>query len=254
LKAAINSQLLTKDERREGYFIRIDTSELTRGSLEARTRYYQAALGSNNNPGWLKPNEIREDDGWNPVDEPVMDEVWQPVGMSPNGEGAAAPDAPPADGQKSMQPRTLYVSRKLLNTKEFLAWAKSQGFKTTTPADELHVTIAYSKTKIDWMLAGEDDFNGSELVVSAGGPRAVEALGPRGAVVLMFASSALAWRFHEICEAGASWDFPEYQPHVTITYDGTGVDLARVEPYRGELRFGPEIFAEVDENWTPKEN
>ena len=102
LKAAINTQLLTKDERREGYFVRVDTSELTRGSLEARTRYYQAALGSNNNPGWLKPNEIREDDGWNPVDEPVMDEVWQPVGMSPNGApvgvGAETPtttDAPP---------------------------------------------------------------------------------------------------------------------------------------------------------------
>jgi HK97 family phage portal protein len=259
LKTAIETQLLTKDERREGYHVRIDTSELTRGSLEARTHYYQTALGTNSNPGWLTPNEIRDDDGWNPVDRPEMDEVWQPATMAPNGRkpGDQAPQEQTADqtgGEKAMTPRTLYVSRKLLNAKDFLAWAKAQGFKTTTPADELHVTIAYSKAKIDWMLAGDDVFNEEELIVPAGGPRAVEKLGDKGAVVLMFSSSRLAWRHHEIREAGATWDFPEYQPHVTVTYDGGDVDLSKIVPYRGELRFGPEIFAEVDENWTPKES
>jgi hypothetical protein len=41
---------------------------------------------------------------------------------------------------------------------------------------------------------------------------------------------------------GASHDFDEYQPHVTITYEGSDLDLSKVEPYRGELVFGPEIF------------
>lgn len=96
LKAAINSQLLTKDERREGYFVRIDTSELTRGSLEARTRYYQAALGSNNNPGWLDPNEVREDDGWNPREG--LDNVMSPTTtMAPAGDQPPPSDSPPAD-------------------------------------------------------------------------------------------------------------------------------------------------------------
>lgn len=261
LKAGVNAQLLTKDERREGYHVRIDTSELTRGSLEARTRYYQAALGTNSNPGWLKPNEVREDDGWNPSDDPKMDEVWQPASMSPGGD-RAAPTAPeslaPASIEKSMQPRTLYVSRKLLNADEFLPWANEQGFELTVPADDLHVTIAYSRARVDWMLVGEDwstDIAGKgELIVAAGGPRAVETLGPKGAIVLKFASWALTRRNHEIREAGASWDWPEYQPHVTITYDGAGINLSKVEPFRGELRFGPEIFAEIDENWSPKDN
>lgn len=100
LRYALQTQLLTKDERREGYFVRVDTSELTRGSLEARTRYYTAALGTNSNPGWLTPNEIREDDGWNPVDEESMDEVWQPMTMSPNGE---QPDGPSDDAEDPVE-------------------------------------------------------------------------------------------------------------------------------------------------------
>jgi hypothetical protein len=50
-------------------------------------------------------------------------------------------------------------------------------------------------------------------------------------------------------ERGASWDYEEYQPHVTITYNGGGIDLHAIEPYRGRLVFGPEIFEEINENW-----
>lgn len=261
LRSAINTQLLTQAERREGYHVRIDTSELTRGSLEARTRYYQAALGTNSNPGWLDPNEVREDDGWNPREG--LGNVMSPLTMAPAGERDAAPSSqighnggPPLDGEKSSAPRTLYVSRKLLNGEEFLRWARAQGFKTTLAATDLHVTIAYSRAKVDWMTIGEEwaaDQNGG-LAIPAGGPRVIEPLGPEGAVVLKFASWALARRNHEIREAGASWDWPEYQPHVTITYDATGVDLSKVEPFRGELRFGPEIFEEVDPPARPEEN
>lgn len=84
LKSAIETQLLTREERADGYHVRIDTSELTRGSLEARTRYYQAALGTNSNPGWLTPNEVRTDDGWNPM--PDLDNVMSPLTMAPAGQ------------------------------------------------------------------------------------------------------------------------------------------------------------------------
>jgi hypothetical protein len=150
-------------------------------------------------------------------------------------------------------PRTLYVSRKLINAAEFITWAKGQGFTTTTPADELHVTIAFSRTPVDWMKAGGDGWTGNDdgkLTVAPGGPRLVERLGDKGAVVLFFASSALAWRHEEIGRAGASFDYDEYQPHVTITYEAPAdFDLRAVEPYRGKLVFGPEIFAEVVEDW-----
>lgn len=246
---AIETQLLTKDERREGYHARIDSSELLRGSLEARTNYYKAALGNNSQPGWLKPNEIREDDGWNQVEEPEMDKVWQPATMAPVG----TPPEPKPEA-KSSAPRTLYLSRKLLNGDELLAWAAKQGFKNTLKASDLHVTVAYSRRPIDWMEVGDTwtgDSKGN-LVVRAGGPRVVERMGDEGPIALLFASSELAWRNGSIRDTGASWDWPDYQPHVTITYDAEGVDLSKVEPFRGELRFGPEIFAEIDPSWTPE--
>ena len=151
--------------------------------------------------------------------------------------------------------RTLYVQRKLLNAAEFIAWAKAQGFETTTPADDLHVTVAFSRQPVDWMKAGEawnNDKDG-KLTVNPGGARIVEPLGDKGAVVLLFNSSELSWRHEAIKrDAGASWDFPEYQPHVTITYSGGDLDLSKVEPYRGKLVFGPELFSEVDDDWSSK--
>jgi hypothetical protein len=86
------------------------------------------------------------------------------------------------------------------------------------------------------------------MTVAAGGPRLMEKFSG-GAVVLQFKSRELEWRHEAIREAGASWDWPEYQPHITITYDPDGVDLATVEPYQGEIVLGPEIFVEVDDDW-----
>lgn len=242
---AIMAQLLTREERAEGYHVRVDTSELLRGSLQDRTEYYKAGLGTNSSPGWLSPNEIREDDGWNPSDDPEMDKVWQPSTMAPAGTPQPGPD-----GGK-LTPRTLYVCRKLLNTDEVLTWARAQGFKDLLPEDDLHVTIAYSRSRLDWMRISEawnTERNG-ELNVAAGGPRVVEKLGTAGAIALLFASTELSWRHMSIREAGASWDFPEYQPHVTLSYGDPTLDIAKVEPFRGKLMFGPEIFSEIEENW-----
>lgn len=141
----------------------------------------------------------------------------------------------------------LYVSRKLLNGAELIAWAKAQGFKTTVPVDDLHVTILYSKTPVDWFGMGEP-WSGDDqgrIVIRPGGPRAVEQFGHDGetAIVLRFESSDLRWRHDSMVERGASSDCDAYKPHVTFTYDPGEVDLDKVEPFEGELRFGPEIFA-----------
>ena len=140
-------------------------------------------------------------------------------------------------------PRTLYVSRKVINAAEIIAWAKGQGFKTTLPADDIHVTIAYSRTPVDWMKVGESW--ASELKVAAGGPRLMERFGE--ARVLLFKAAELDWRHENIRAAGASWDHPEYQSHITISYDPESPDLGGVEPYQGEIILGPELFAEIKE-------
>lgn len=164
----------------------------------------------------------------------------------------AAQQAPAAATVTRMQaaandaaPRTLYVRRDVLNAADIIAWAKGQGFETTLPADDLHVTIAFSRQPVDWFAVGESW--SPKLEIGAGGPRQMERFGD--ATVLLFTASDLRWRHRDIIEAGASWDHPEYQPHITISY-GDKRPLTEIEPYQGEIVLGPEIFEELNEDWA----
>ena len=108
----------------------------------------------------------------------------------------------------------------------------------------MHVTIAYSEKEVDW-----DEIPGPETdeLTAKGGNRTVTPLGDDGAVVLKFTSKDLHSRHGEIKKAGASWNHEGYQPHVTITYEPGDLDINEVEPYEGELVFGPEKFKEIDD-------
>lgn len=154
-------------------------------------------------------------------------------------------------------PRSLYVRRDLLNGGAVLAWAREAGFTDLVDPAKMHVTLAYSKMPLDWMKAGED-WNANEdgsLRVGPGGVRLLEAFGTEEdegkAVVLLFTSSALAWRHEQIKRAGAKWKHDDYQPHITISWAGVpeGIDLSAVKAYQGELLFGPEVFEEVNPDW-----
>lgn len=151
-------------------------------------------------------------------------------------------------------PRPLYVQRKLLNASALIAWAKENGFTSTLSADDMHVTVLYSKTAVDPMKMGES-WSGDEqgrIRVKPGGPRAIERFG-ENAVVLLFASWDLESRHRSMVEAGGSHDFDEYHPHVTLSYEmPADVDLAAIKPYAGALEFGPELFEPLDLDWKRK--
>lgn len=160
-------------------------------------------------------------------------------------ENATLPPPGENEGVADAAPRTLYVRRDVKNADEIIAWAKDQGFATTIPTDDMHVTIAFSRTAVDWMEVG--DAWSEEIEIPAGGARLMERFG--GARVLLFSSSELSWRHEEIKRAGASWDHPEFQPHITISYAEDAPDLAEVKPYTGRIVLGPEIFEEVNPKW-----
>lgn len=155
-----------------------------------------------------------------------------------DGEPAEATDGINNDAA----PRSLYVRRDVKNVADIKKWAESQGF--TDLVDDLHVTIAYSREAVDWLKMGEAWQ--SELKIPEGGPRIVEGLGNANAVIL-FAAGELTYRHRSMKRKGASWDFEEYQPHITLSY-GNVPDLRKVKPYTGEIVLGPEIFEEIAAN------
>lgn len=161
-----------------------------------------------------------------------------------------------ADGNPiaKLAPRPLYVKRELLNAKDVIAWAKSQGFTTTLPADDMHVTVLFSRAPVDPMALGEHwgGTDNGNLEVKPGGPRYVEQF-DGGAVVLAFACDDLKWRHERMVAAGASHDFEDFQPHLTLSYAAPEeMDIEAIEPYRGKLVFGPEIFSNLDLDWKSK--
>lgn len=70
------------------------------------------------------------------------------------------------------------------------------------------------------------------------------------ATVLTLSSGELSNEHDYFVENGASYDFPTYRPHITITYDLEGADLDTVEPYQGPLIFGPQEWAEITKGWA----
>lgn len=153
---------------------------------------------------------------------------------------------------KDMEPKPLYVRRDVVNAAEILAHFERQGVKNLMPKSELHVTILYSKVPVDWMKMGSTwagDENGN-LTIPPGGPRHISLFGG-DAVVQEFVSHDLTWRHEGMIENGASSDHPEYRAHITISYD-PGVDIESIEPWRGRILLGPEIFEEIDEDWKAK--
>jgi phage-related protein (TIGR01555 family) len=147
-------------------------------------------------------------------------------------------------------PRTLYVRRDVLNGAEIIAHYEDQGIQNLEPASGLHVTLICCKTPVDWIKVGGDSIWGpeTEIIISPGGARVMEAF-DEDALVLEFASHLLTYRNQELREAGAMTDSPEYRPHVTIAHKAGVEDPTKVSPWQGEIRLGPEIFEEVNEDW-----
>jgi hypothetical protein len=145
---------------------------------------------------------------------------------------------------------TLYVSRNLTNTEDLVEWAKTQGFKNLLDPFEMHVTVAFSKKPFE---TDGLKFQKNTLVVNNKKDRSVEPLGNDGAIVLKFSCDILQERWQELKDAGASYDYPIYIPHVTLSYkEDDSIDLTNVEPYLGKLIFGPENDTLVDNDWKNK--
>ena len=142
--------------------------------------------------------------------------------------------------------RTLYVHRPVRNGAALVEWAKAQGFPTTVPLDDLHVTIAFSRTPVDWFQFEPEYFS---ITIPAGPGRKLARLGDGSATVLRFESELLEARWQDFRDGGASWDWPSYSPHITLSWQAPDGIEATARPYEGPIVLGPEVFREVEENW-----
>lgn len=154
--------------------------------------------------------------------------------------------------QKAYGAEPLYAYRPVLNAEMLRDWAAAQGFTSARPADDMHVTVASSKTPFSAELTeaarAQAVIRHGNIVVR-GGKRAVVPLGDKGAIVLKIECAQLQHEHMDFRARGASWDFQDYTPHVSITYRGSGLDVGGMTPFAGDIVLGPLCAKPLKSNW-----
>lgn len=100
-------------------------------------------------------------------------------------------------------------------------WAKAQGIKNAFPPGELHITICYSKKPIDYKPLSF--IHGGRKVE----PKDLGLLGrdEKKSLVLHLNDGGFPHRrFRYAQSIGATHDFPEYLPHITLAPPGHGIE------------------------------
>lgn len=112
----------------------------------------------------------------------------------------------------------LYVALKVMpgSAAALATWMADQGIENPVAASDLHITTVYSRTPVPLYQL----FDKPKEVTEQLDPASYELgiLGEEGALV-MFVDSPMACASHEYAAGlGASWDYPSYRPHVTLSY------------------------------------
>lgn len=139
-----------------------------------------------------------------------------------------------------------YVSRKVRNPEILYNFFKDQGVNVI-PMNELHCTIAYSKK--EFLL----DVDHNEITIKPEQLKSkLEPLGNEGAVVLKFESDEMTERFNHCIEKGATYDYPKYIPHISISYDGKDLDLNKIKIPNFDIILYDEKSEELNLEWKAK--
>lgn len=114
---------------------------------------------------------------------------------------------------------------------------------------EMHTTVIYSEqgnsqfqyqekyeTEIKAKFAGFDMFGAENDVL-----------------VIKIKSPELQARHKSMMEEyDLSYNFDEYIPHITLSYDAADFDISKLDDYHGDLMFSGEEANELDSDWKPE--
>jgi len=127
----------------------------------------------------------------------------------------------------------LYVGVKLSDdtVKRIVAYCKKAKIPNVLDPKEFHSTLAYSRKPVN-------DFVPNEKIKEKGIPNKFEVWpsDPNAfkedktyCLVLKYDSDYMQNRFDEIMKMGATYDYDEYRPHVTLSYDvGKDFDIKKL--------------------------
>lgn len=83
IEQSADVNLLTPEERTQGYYTKFTPNALMRGAAKDRAEFYAKALGSGGGKGWLSQNDVRDLEDLDPSDDEGANALPQPVGAAP---------------------------------------------------------------------------------------------------------------------------------------------------------------------------
>lgn len=139
----------------------------------------------------------------------------------------------------------LYVALKVMpgSAAALANWAKDAGIPNPVAAADLHITTVYSRTPVPLYQLPDPGYAPTEQLDPA-----EYRLGflDEGNVLVMFVRSCLACASHDhAANKGASWDYPTYEPHITLSYDASGFTTLP-EPPPFAIEVGDEYARRID--------
>lgn len=157
-------------------------------------------------------------------------------------------DIDAADVVFSKGQASLYVSRPLTqaSAQRLHDWAVAAGIPNVVPPELMHATQVHSTAEVSGLEP-------NLTMIDIGDGRWLSQLGKGNALVMFFQSPEMQARFKEATAAGASWDFPSFMPHITISYDTGDIDAHQYgmeAPPDVPLQLGPEEFKASNDNWV----
>lgn len=115
-ESEIWDKLLTEEEKTgDTHFAYFDRKSLQKADMASRANYYRVALGGR---PWMNQNEVREEEGLNPDDDPKADQILDPLNMggpanSPNNPADSGPGRPPAAMAEMVAETTRRMVRRI---------------------------------------------------------------------------------------------------------------------------------------------
>jgi hypothetical protein len=142
---------------------------------------------------------------------------------------------------------TIYIKSPMIDTLAIDAIAEK--LEVIRPSCLPHITLAFSSAPVEWRNPVFDtrpypiEIRPENLALDRFG----------STVVLKFTHPDILARWQELSDAGAVWDFPTYQPHITLGADPEGdVDLDQEVRLTETFRFAPESRKTLNDDPIPK--
>lgn len=139
-----------------------------------------------------------------------------------------------------MTDKGLYIHREIIDSAGLVLWMKQIGVVDPVRSSSLHTTQAYSRKSVE--TPPHDD-----PIRVRNGHRSLEQF-DQGAFVLKIAAPYLSARHAQLMRMGATFDYPEYVPHITLSYSEQSESVQNAPPYDGEILLGGEIHEDLEDH------